>query len=63
MCTWKQEVLFFAGQESRECCIFLSDVGIRGIYSPLTLGTETTRLIMFFGKNVHNHFYHKIPDK
>ena len=58
-----RDILLLAGQESRECCIFISDVGIRGIYSPLTLGTETTRLIMLFGKNVHNHFYHKIPDK
>ena len=28
-----------AGQESQECCIFISDVGIRGIYFSLTLGT------------------------
>ena len=34
-----REILFLAGQESRECCIFLSDVGICGIYLSLTLGT------------------------
>ena len=28
-----------AGQESRECCVFISDVGICGIYLYLTLGT------------------------
>jgi hypothetical protein len=28
-----------AGQESRECCAFISEVGIRGIYLSLTLGT------------------------
>jgi len=30
---------FLAGQESRECCAFISEVGIRGIYLSLTLGT------------------------
>ena len=29
---------FLALQESRECCIFISDVGFRGIYLSLTLG-------------------------
>ena len=39
MLTWQQEVLFLAGQESRERFVFISDVGIRGIYLSLTLGT------------------------
>ena len=26
-------------QESQECCIYISDVGIRSIYLSLTLGT------------------------
>ena len=39
MCTWYQGDLFLAGQESRECYIFISDIGIRGIYLSLTLGT------------------------
>ena len=31
--------VFLAGQKSQECCLFISDVGIRGIYLSLTLGT------------------------
>ena len=27
MCTWQEGDLVLAGQESRECCIFISDVG------------------------------------
>ena len=30
---------FLAGQESQECCVYISDAGIRGIYLSLTLGT------------------------
>ena len=47
----KREIWFLAGQECRECCKFIYDVGIRGIYLSLTLVTpqiQTTRLIMFF---------------
>ena len=29
----------FAGQESRECCVVISDVGTLAIYLLLTLGT------------------------
>ena len=32
-----KEFCFLAGQESQECCVFVSDVGIRGIYWSLTL--------------------------
>ena len=32
------EICVLAGQESRECCVFISDVGIRGIYLSLNLG-------------------------
>ena len=31
--------VFLAGQKSQECCLFISDVGIRGIYLSLALGT------------------------
>ena len=34
-----REIWFLAGQGSRECCIFTSDVKNRGIYLSLTLGT------------------------
>ena len=34
-----REILFSAGKEGRECCISICDVGIRGIYLSLTLGT------------------------
>ena len=36
---WKQGDMFLAGQESRDCFDFISDVGIRGIYLSLALGT------------------------
>ena len=36
---WKQGDGFLAGQESRECFDFISDVGICGIYLSLALGT------------------------
>ena len=42
---------FLAGQESRECCVFVSDVGTRGIYLSLDsvyIRIQTTRLIIFF---------------
>ena len=39
MYTWKQGFLFLIGQESWECCVFISDVGIRGIYLSLALDT------------------------
>ena len=29
---WKQGYVFLAGQESRDCFDFISDVGIRGIW-------------------------------
>ena len=38
MCGWKQADMFLAGQESRDCLYFISDVGIRGIYLSLALG-------------------------
>ena len=37
MCPWKKGV-FLAGQEGRECCVFISDVGIR-VYLSLILAT------------------------
>ena len=33
-----KEILFMVGQESQECCIYISGVGIRSIYLSLTLG-------------------------
>ena len=36
---WKQGDMFLARQESRDCFDFISDVGIRGIYLSLALGT------------------------
>ena len=39
MCGWKQEDMILAGQESQDCFDFISDVGIRGIYLSLALGT------------------------
>ena len=36
-----REIWYLAGQESRECCIRFSDVGSRGIYVSLILGTAT----------------------
>ena len=36
---WKQGDGLLAGQESRECFDFISDVGICGIYLSLALGT------------------------
>ena len=36
---WKQGYVLLAGQESRDCFDFISDVGIRGIYLSLALGT------------------------
>ena len=36
MRTWQQGGLFLAGQESRKCCVLISDVWFRRIY---TLGT------------------------
>ena len=35
----KQGEVFLVGQESRDCFDFISDVGIRGIYLSLALGT------------------------
>ena len=32
-----RDIWFLAGQESRECSIFIADVGIRGFYLSLTL--------------------------
>ena len=40
-----RDIWFLAGQESREYCIFISDdVGIRGIYLSLVLGTSKFKL-------------------
>ena len=39
MCGWKQGDMLLAGQESRDCFDFISDVGIHGIYLALALGT------------------------
>ena len=36
---WKQGDMFLAWQESRDCFDFISDVGIRGIYLSLALGS------------------------
>ena len=42
---WKQGNVFLAGQESRNCFVFFSDVGIRSIYLSLTLGTAKFKLL------------------
>ena len=39
MSGWKQGDMFLAGQKSRDCFDFISDVEIRGIYLSLALGT------------------------
>ena len=39
---WKQGDMFLAGQASRDCFDFNSDVGIRGIYLSLALGTANS---------------------
>ena len=44
MCTWKKGVLFLAGLESREF-VFIFDVGTRGIYLSLPLGTAKFKQI------------------
>ena len=50
MCTWQHREMFLAGQESREWCVYISDVGTHCIYLSLTLGpAKLTRLIMLFG--------------
>ena len=36
---WKQGDMFLSGEESRDCFDFISDVGIRGIYLSLAVGT------------------------
>ena len=36
---WKQEDIFLLGQGSRDGVYFISDIGIRGIYLSLALGT------------------------
>ena len=36
---WKQGDMFLAGQDSRDCFDFITDVGIRGIYLSLAFGT------------------------
>ena len=36
---WKQGDMYLAGQESRDWFDLISDVGIRGIYLSLALGT------------------------
>ena len=38
---------FLAGQESRDCFHFISDVGIRGIYLPLALGTAKFKQLKY----------------
>ena len=50
MCTWQQGVLILVGQEIRECCIFISDVGTRHLFvsGSWYCQIQTTRLIMFF---------------
>ena len=40
---WKQGDGFLAGQESRECFDFISEVGICGIYLSLALGTAKSK--------------------
>ena len=37
-CALGKKEFFLAGQESLECCVFISDVGTR-VYLSLTLGT------------------------
>ena len=34
---WKQGDIFLAGQESRDCFDFISDLGIHGVYLSLAL--------------------------
>ena len=52
---WKQRDMFLAGQESRDWFDFIFDVGIRGVYLYLTLGTAKFKQLdvpwhyMFFG--------------
>ena len=41
----EQGVLFLEGQENRKCCVFISDIGIRGIYLSLTLCTAKLKLL------------------
>ena len=45
MYSWQQGVFFSVGQENRECCIFTSDVRIRGIHLSLTLGSSKFKQI------------------
>ena len=48
---WTQGDMILAGQESRNCFDFISDVGICGFYLSLALGTakfkQVVRYIMF----------------
>ena len=37
ICTWQRGVLFWAGQENRECCVLTSDVETYGIILSLTI--------------------------
>ena len=45
MCEWQQGVLFLAGQEIRQWCVFISGIGIRGIYLSLTLFTAKSKTL------------------
>ena len=48
-----RDIWFLAGQESRECCIIISDVGIRGIYlSDSWYCQIQTTILMLFGFKV-----------
>ena len=38
-CALGNRELFFGRARRRDCCVFISDVGTRGIYLSLTLGT------------------------
>ena len=51
MRTWKQGVSFLTWQENQKFRVFISDVGIRGLYFSLTLGIakfKSLDFIMFF---------------
>ena len=49
----KREIWFLAGQVSRECCIFISDVGILGIYLFLTLGAAKFKFQLDLSCSLH----------
>ena len=56
----KQGDMFQAGQESQDCSDFISDVGIRGIYWSLALGTAKFKqldVLLIFSDNNQNEAF------